>query len=73
MYNRQRLDVEIDGQDQTAALLDLPINSMAKNEGNLDDRNYPYSRLSCPTAATPKMATVTAAMLMVREEEGGGR
>ena len=22
-----------------------PINSMAKNEGNLDDRNYPYSRL----------------------------
>ena len=31
--------------DKTANFLDLPINSMTKNEGNLYDSNYPHSRL----------------------------
>ena len=45
LYNRQRLDVKVDRQGQTADFLDLPINSMTKDEEILDDRNSPYSRL----------------------------
>ena len=45
LYNRQRVEVKVDGQGQTANFLHLPIDSMAKNEGNLDDRSCLYSRL----------------------------
>ena len=59
LYNRRRLDVKVDGQGHTAKFLDLPINSMAKNDGNIDGRNCLYSRLR-------------AIQLQRPEENGGG-
>ena len=44
-YGRRRLDVKVDGQCWTTYFVDLPNNLMAGDEGNIDDRNYPYSGL----------------------------
>ena len=66
--SRPQLDVKFDGRGQTANFLDLANNSTAEDEGNLDDHNYPYSKLSYQAAAILRITAVIAAVLMVQEE-----
>lgn len=60
--------MKVEGQGKTTKFLDLPDNSIAEDEGNLDDRDYPYSRPGLSDGSDLRIATVVTTVLMVQEK-----